>query len=277
MGQYKDLVKDMTFSHSRLTCFEQCPYQFYLSYILRDFELYPRSDNFYGQLGGYVHEILEMIFKGELDIEDASQYYVDHYKEKVVAKEKKNIVQNAYEACADYLCNVDFDWLNDYEILGVEQEVKFEIGGRKFIGYIDLLLRDKRDGKIVVLDHKSSKYPLKQNGEVLKSSEHTFDKYKKQLYLYSYWVNLTYGEFPKELVWNFFKAQKFVTIPFKEDEYDESIKWMLDTIDDIEAEDDFDAHVDDFFCRNLCSFKDSCETSMILKAKAKNAWKYKEK
>ena len=106
LGQYKDLVKDMTFSHSRLTCFEQCPYQFYLSYILRDFELYPRSDNFYGQLGGYVHEILEMIFNGELDVEDASQYYVDHYKEKVVAKEKKNIVQNAYEACADYLCSL---------------------------------------------------------------------------------------------------------------------------------------------------------------------------
>ena len=42
----------------------------------------------------------------------------------------------------DLFDNIDLV-LDDYEILGVEKEVHFTIDGKEFVGYIDLLLKDK--------------------------------------------------------------------------------------------------------------------------------------
>jgi hypothetical protein len=94
--------------------------------------------------------------------------------------------------------------------------MKFTLDGYDFVGYIDLLLRDKRDGKIVVLDHKSTEYPFKLDGGIKKKLQDSFAKYKKQMYLYAYAVHEEYGEYPKEMTWHHFKdGGKLATIPFK--------------------------------------------------------------
>ena len=158
-------------SYSRATCFGHCKYEFYLDYIINDDNQYLSEGNFYAEVGSYVHEILAMVFKGELKVEDALQYYIDNYDNYVCYKVKKSTMEKSYETIADYFASLDIEWLKDYEILGVELEQRFTVDGYDFIGFIDLLLRDKRDGKIVVLDHKSSEYPFKKNGEIKKKSQ----------------------------------------------------------------------------------------------------------
>lgn len=223
------------------------------------------ESNFYAEVGSYVHEILAMVFKGELKVEDALQYYIDNYDNYVHQKVYKSIMDKSFETIADYFANLDVEWLKDYEILGVELEKRFTVDKYNFIGFIDLLLRDRRDGKIVVLDHKSSKYPFnKKNGEIKKTSQQSFESYKKQMYLYCHAVYQTYGEFPKEITWNHFKdGGQFATIPFKHSEYQESIKWFKDTIKMIENEESFEPSEHLFYCSNLCNFKSSCEYRLV--------------
>lgn len=250
----------MIWSYSRLTSFENCKYEFYLNYILRDFDNYPREDNYYAEVGSYVHKILEMIFNKELALDEAAEYYVKNFDDNVFSETYASTMEKTFEACADYFAEVDFDWLNDYEILGVEKEVKFEINGYKFVGYIDLLLRDKRDGKIVVVDNKSTEYPFKTNGKLYARAKKSFDKYKKQMYLYCHAIKGEYGEFPKEITWNHFKdGGRLATIPFDEKEYNQTIDWLLKTIGEIEKEEDYEPSMNFFYCKNLCSFRGSCE------------------
>lgn len=259
MSEYKDDIDKMRWSYSRLTSFEHCKYEFYLNYIVNDDEEYLSEGNFYAEVGSFVHEILAMIFEGKLTPDEASQYYVDNFDDNVFYKTKQSTMDKTFETCANYFADVDFGWLNDYEILGVEMENKFQIEGYDFIGYIDLLVRDKRDGKIVVIDNKSSEYPFRLDGKVKAKSKQSFENYKKQMYLYSYAVMEKYGEFPKEITWNHFKDNKIATIPFVKSEYDETVKWFVDTIHVIEKEQNFEPNKDFFYCHNLCNFRNSCE------------------
>lgn len=260
MSNYTNEINDMKWSYSRLTSFEHCKYEFYLNYIVHDDDQYLSEGNFYAEVGIYVHEILAKIFSGELTPEQASEYYVENFDDNIFYKTKPSTMQKTYETCADYFANVSFDWLKNYDILGVEMEINFELEGYKFVGYIDLLVRDKRDGKIVVIDNKSSAYPFRLDGKVKARSQRDFEKYKKQMYLYSYGVEQMYGETPKEITWNHFKdGGKFATIKFNQKEYEKSIDWLLDTIHKIEKEEEFPPSQDYFYCNNICNFRNSCE------------------
>lgn len=260
MGDVQENENKTLWSYSRTTCFGHCKYEFYLDYIINDDSQYLSEGNYYAEVGSFVHEILAMVFKGELKVEDALQYYIDHYEDNVFYKVRQSTMDKTYMLIADYFASLDIEWLKDYEVIGVELETKFTLGKYNFIGFIDLLLRDKRDNKIVVLDHKSSEYPFKLNGELKKKSEHSFNLYKKQMYLYCHAVNQIYGEFPKEITWNHFKDDgKFATIPFVQSEYEDTMKWFDETIQTIEKEQDFEPSEDFFYCHNLCNFRNSCE------------------
>ena len=260
MSEYKEQIDKMRWSYSRLSNFDTCKYGFYLNYIINNDEEYLSEGNFYAETGSFMHEILAMIFSGTMSPDDALQYYIENFDENVFYEVKPSTREKTYELCADYLGSGDFSWIDNYEVLGVEQEIEFEINGYKFVCYIDLLLRDKKDSGIVVLDHKSAPYPFKKNGEVKKNSEKSFNHYKKQMYIYCYAIYQKYGEFPKEITWNHFKDMgKFATIPFKKGEYDDTMKWLEDTIHIIESEESFDPTLDYFFCKNLCNFRASCE------------------
>lgn len=270
MNNYKEKIDNMVWSFSRLTCFEQCKYAFYLQYLLQDKDTYLPESNFYAELGSYVHSILEMIFKGELTVNEASEYYAEHYKENVCYEVKQDTMDKNYELCANYFAEVDFEWLNDYDILGVELNTRTTICGYEFTGFIDLLIQSKRTKDIIIVDHKSSSYPLTKKGGIQKSLEHKFDLYKKQMYLYAYYVYEKYGVFPKEIWWNYFKSNQFVKIPFEESDYKKTLQWFGNSINKIELESEYPDNEDYFFCGNLCNFRNSCEYEQDRK---KNRWK----
>lgn len=260
MNDYEYKINQMVWSYSRLSTFEQCRYSFYLKYIVENDDEYLAEGNYWAEVGSFMHEILERVFKGEMCIDDAAEYFVNHYDDYVLYDTKSSIMEKTYDACLSYLEEEDLSWLDEYEVIGVELEVEFKIEGHPFKGFIDLLLKHKETGELVVLDHKSAAYPLSsKTGKLLKANEKSFISYKKQMYLYCNAVNQLYGRFPKWIVWNHFKAQKFVTIPFDQKEYDQAIAWFVDTIQCIREEKDFPETMDYFYCHNLCEFRNSCE------------------
>ena len=260
MSKYADQISAMVWSYSRLSAFEQCKYAFYLKYIIADNDEYLAEGNFWAELGSFVHEILEKVFKGELDPDDAPSYFIDHYDANVCYTASESIMGKSFEDCLTFLSEADYSQLESYEILGVEKELSLQVSGYEFKGYIDLLLQNKETGDIVIVDHKSSSYPLSEKtGKPLKAHAQNFESYKKQMYLYCHAVKQLYGKFPQWIVWNHFKAQKIVRIPFNEQDYQKTMRWFRNTIKAIQKEESFPETIDYFYCHHLCDFRNCCE------------------
>ena len=215
------------------------------------------------QFGSLIHKILEMYLKGELTLFDLSIYYEEHFDQEVTEPFPYNkyvdLRESYYQKGLGYLDNINLI-LDDYEILGVEKEVRFELGGRDFVGYIDLLLRNKKTSEITILDHKSASLKILKNGNVSKTDAAHFQEFKRQLYLYSIPVIKEYGSV-SYLKWNLFKEQKFLEIPWNQEEYQEAIKWAEDTLKAIENEKDWLPNTSNlFYCRYLCGQRmNACE------------------
>jgi len=261
LSEYKEEIDKMRWSYSRLSSYQNCPYEFFLKYIVKAPDIYQEEGNFYAELGSYVHSILEMVFKGELSIDDAGTYYYEHYDENVFYTTKQSIMNKKYEACADYFAEVDFSWLKDFDILGVELECTTEIGGHSFVGYLDLVLRNKETGAIILMDHKSAAYPFSEKtGNLLKSHKKTFDGYKRQMYTYCKMTYERFGQYPETICWNHFAAGgKYAEIEFSLDDYMEAMGWIKESIEQIEREEEFPPNLNYFYCTQLCNFRNSCE------------------
>lgn len=258
MSQYSFLIDNMVWSFSRLNSFHICQHEWYLQYI----DECKGDNNFYAEFGSFCHKILEKYAKGELGIFDLATYFDEHYDEAIqtdVFNKGSDTKEKYRKIGIDYFQNVDLDFEN-YEILGIEKKCNFEIEGHQFTGYIDLLLRDKSDGRIILIDHKSSDYPIGKRGGFLKQEKEKFEQYKKQLHLYCEQVFKEYGEYPKQIGWNYFKCQKWLFLDFDEEEFKASKNWALATIVEINQTEFFPPNPDFFYCHNLCRFRNSyCE------------------
>lgn len=249
----RDKIDNMTWSFSRISSFHQCNYEWYLKYI----EGQEKTNNYYGALGGFGHKIIEKFLKEELDIFDTAPYFEEHFAEEVPydAPPNKyvNLKEKDYGLLLEHFQEIDFD-IDKYEILGVELEVHFKVDKYDVVGYIDLLIKDKETGEIIVVDHKSSSFKYLKNGNVSKGNQEQFEKYKKQLYLYSIAVFDKYGVYPTKLRWNMFKDHKWLEIPFNKEEFEATKEWAEEQIHEIEEELLWLPNDEsDWYCRYLCS------------------------
>lgn len=267
MSEYSPEIDKMVFSFSRCHSFENCKYEWYLNYLLRDSEgnrIYENEQNFYAAFGHFCHEILEKILKKEMTEQEGFEYYKKHFEENMSEFYVADSTMDKYYFFGyNYFENLSFDWLKNYDVLGVELECCFEINGIQFIGYIDLLIRDKKTGDIIVIDHKSGEYPLGKKGKVLKRKESDYDSYKKQLYLYCRQVYNDYGVYPKKIVWNYFRDSQWLELPFVYEEYEDTEKWILGLVEEIHKEENFAPTMNHFYCHNLCGFRNSCDYIMM--------------
>lgn len=245
----------MRFSYSRLKMFEQCPLAWKRKYIDEE----EGEDNFFAQFGSCVHHVLERYAKHEISLFDLVPEYKKSFTKMVTADPPNDdMLKNYYETGIEYFYDIDLD-LDLYDILGVEMEIQTDIGEYEFCGYIDLLIREKNTGGIVVLDHKSKALTFKKNGDLTKAGTAGLEEFKKQLYLYSKYVFEKYGEYPKELKWNLFRTGKILSIPFSIQEYEESISWAEDIISKLEKEEKWEAKKDYYYCSYLCEYRGDCD------------------
>lgn len=243
-------------SYSRISLYEQCPYGYYLQYV----EQRGGTDNFYASFGSLIHRLLQQILDNRISYQEAVDYFTDNYESEIYPDAPQNIIDSYFEKGLTYLADVDFtDLFEEFEIVGVEKEVKFKIANHDFIGYIDLLLKSKQSGELVVVDHKSSKYPCGAKGQILKSCAQQAKHYEYQLLLYSKAVKEEFGRYPAQLSWNYFKERKWYSVPFNEDKLNEATEWATGLIDKIQNDNEFSENKDFFYCHNICNHRDSCE------------------
>lgn len=262
MNEWAFIIDCMRFSFSRLNY--TCLYEWFMHYI--DDPLGETENSFYGQFGGFCHHILEQYANGYLNIFELAPYYEEYYCDWVTEPAPFNkytdIAEDTYYKGLDYFQNIDLTF-EKFDVLGVEKELNFKIGDYDFVGFIDLLLREKDTGKIIILDHKSSTLQRKKNGELSgsKQTKVTLEKFKKQLYLYSKPVIEEYGKVD-ELWWNMYKQRDWVKLPWKREEYEKSLKWAVNTIEFLKTVEEWDPQdkcgPNNNYCRTLCCKRDQC-------------------
>lgn len=247
----KFIIDGMLWSFSRLNSFYTCPHEWYEKYIMCQYG----ENGFFGEFGSCCHTVLEKYAKGEIAVFELSEEYEKEFEKTVVHDAPYNkysdIKQSYFDKGLDYFDNIDLD-LENYEVLGVEKEVRFKIDDKDFIGFIDLLLREKKTGKIIILDHKSASIKFLKSGKVSKKDQDHVREFIRQLQLYSVAVLGEYGRVD-ELWWNLFKDRNWLKIQWTQEDHEEAIQWAKDTIKLIENEIEYPSNPDYYYCYNLCS------------------------
>lgn len=248
---YSFVVSNMTWSHSRLTTFEDCPYAFYLKYILCE----NGKNHFFAEYGSFIHLLIQRYLTGEIDKKDLPGFYLTLFRAHVTAKAPNSTIFNNYfRHGLEYFQDIK---PLEPDILAVEQEMNFNINNHDFIGFVDIVF--KKDDDLYVIDNKSRDLkPRSGKAKALKTDKE-LDKYLRQLYLYSIPIEKLYGKYPDKLVFNCFRKQNQIVEKFNIDALNETKKWAIDTIETISKTTKWTPKIDLFRCQNLCDLCDQCE------------------
>ena len=147
------LVDHVSFSQLRQV--EQCPYA---AYLLKTLNVEP-IDNGFAQAGTLAHQILAMWAKGQADIHDLPEIWTQEFSKRVTVPfptflAAKDYANKLFTSVLKYFQN--FKGFPGFEVIGAEKEFTSSLAGERFIGIIDLVLRNKETGKLTLVDHKSS-------------------------------------------------------------------------------------------------------------------------
>lgn len=255
MSNYKEDLDEIKWSFSTLHMYEECPYSFYMKKILKE----PGVPNAYAEIGSFAHEILEGLFSQKIALGGAIDRWNNEFEDNITSWVKEETKDKKFGDFLDYLNAFDESWKDKYEVVGTELKCEWVIQGFKFIGFIDLLLKEKSTGDLMLVDHKSSGHFLKKDGSVLKSQKENFEAYSKQMYLYCYPIFEKFGKFPKNIIWNHFFENKVTCIDFNKDDYDKVIGWSLGVINQIYEDETFEACQSYMRCKVLCDWREDCE------------------
>lgn len=239
-------VNTETYSFSKLSSFHQCKYQYYLTYI----EKRKGEENAFSQYGTFVHSILERHAKGELGAWELLDAYTDGYEAAVTKPFPPNqyadLKESYYRDGYEFLKN--FDGLDDLKILGTEVRFKEPLDDFVYTGVIDLIYQ-AHDGGIVVRDWKSkAKFANKKEQA----------EYARQPLSYGLYIINKYQQPPNLLQFFMFRKSNIIDIPFKQTEYEAALKWIRDSVTSIRSCKEYPAALDEFFCSNLCDFRNTC-------------------
>ena len=249
---FEPVISAMTWSYSRMSSFDDCPYKWYLKYLCGE----KGKDMFFAQYGTFVHELLADFYEGKLTAEETYQRYLTGFRTRVnVYYPNRNVWLRYFQNGADYLKELAMP--ADRKVIAVEKEVHFEVDGVPFIGFIDRIDR-LEDGSLAIVDHKSRILKPRSGRRKPTKSDEELDKYLRQLYLYSKAVEDLYGTLPSRLCINSFRMGTFIEEPFREEVYHEVLRWAVGEVRRIEKEEDFSPELDWFHCTHLCEVQDSC-------------------
>ena len=261
----KHLTADFRYSFSKLAGYLECPRSFYLNYIENDQE---SLNNFFGEVGSWCHSLLEAWAKDEIPAFLLAEEYASGYDDHVRMAPPpfpKNLGQKSYDQCLAYFESFD-GFGEEWDVLSVEDKFIIEYEGYRISGIADLVLRHKETGAIRIIDHKTKS---------ASSMAKEIGLYRKQLYLYAHWCRERFGQFPQDVCFNMIKTQEMIIEPFSEQVYNESMRWFIDTIHQIETSDaleDWPCVINKFFCANLCDKSISCDEWTEIREEDRRQW-----
>lgn len=249
--RYSNIIAEMTWSYSRITTFEDCPYQFFLSYIKR----LRKKPLFFSDYGSFMHKIIEQYLNRELDRSQLVSYYLNNFRGEIRGyAPNKSIFKNYFEQGLHYLSHIDFPYPNP---VAVERKFDFELGGFPFTGIVDCIAND-RDG-FIILDNKSRALKPRSNRKKPTKSDEELDSYLRQLYLYSAPIKEVFHTYPERLEFNCFRTGQLISESFQEKTFEQTKDWAVTTIEKIIDNDDWSPNMDYWKCRYLCDLNHCCE------------------
>lgn len=270
MNNYDFILDEMTWSYSRLSEFINCPKAFYLNYIQKKEGI----DNAFGQYGSFIHKLHEDYLNGDLFLFELSDHYKDNFTSKVTAyfppmKNRQSMAEIYYNKGLEYFDT--FQGFNHREILDIEQKFNFKINKYNFVGIIDLITKNKNN-EYEIIDHKTTgkkhttrlSNKLKQNGYISLINETKkyvpFELFVQQ-YIYCIPFKNKYGFYPNYLSLNMCNINDLYTIEFNKDDFDKSIQWCINTIENIYKETVFNENNNQFYCDFICGQGLNCKYS----------------
>lgn len=250
---YRPLIDGMRWSYSRIKTYEQCPYAWFLQYLV--FPDISAEEKFYASYGSFMHELLADFYKGKLKKEEMLDRFLTGFQTRVKGlRPQGDLVPRYLESGVQYLSS--FRPL-PYNTVGVELEINYQIGGLPFLGFIDHL--GEKDGEYYITDNKSRDLKPRSGRAKPTAGDRELDDMLRQLYLYSVYVRETYGKSPKALCFNCFRTGRLIVEPFREEAYEEAQEWALGEVAKIRADTGFFPNENYFFCHWLCDKSGLCK------------------
>jgi len=247
------------YSHSRLSCFEQCPYKYKLKYIDKvDIEI---SESIEAFLGSRVHETLEKLyqdleFQKMNSLEDLLEFlheqWEEHWHDDII------IVRSEY--APDQYLKMAEKFIRDYyqtyhpfnqgRTLGIEEHIIIDLDGTgkyKLQGYIDRVM-ETQEGYYEIHDYKTNaRLPYPE--DIAKD---------RQLALYAIGVKNRFPDVKDvKLVWHFLAFNKEIDSHRSKEELDVLKQQTIHLIQKIESETTFSTHPS-MLC-NWCEYKPICK------------------
>ncbi|MFC1682158.1 RecB family exonuclease [Nanoarchaeota archaeon] len=244
------------YSHSRLSCFEQCKLRFKLKYIDK---LEPEVETtIEAHLGSVVHSVLEWLYiqvkKNKIpSIEEIINYYSEVWEKDF--KEEIRIINGN----AEIYFNKGIEFIINYYMkhcpfddgtLEIEKKIHFKLDeSEEYLiqGFIDRLVYNKETGEYEVHDYKTANnLPRKENIEN-----------DRQLALYSIAVKELFGQ-DKEviLVWHYLAHNMKICSKRTNKQLEQLKKETIELIKKIESTENFPTNKG-ILC-NWCDFKSMC-------------------
>ena len=242
----------MVWSHSRISSFHECPYQFFLRYI----KLCEKQPCFFASYGSFVHSLTEQFYSGKASAASLVSRYLLEFRTEVEGRAPSfKIFDSYFRQGLAYLQNLK---PLSGSVLSTEQEVHFTVGDKPFVGFVDLVCRDE-DGRLCIVDHKSRALKPRSGKEKPTRSDAELDRYLRQLYLYSIPVSEQYGRTPDRLIFNCYRTGEWISEDFRPEGLAEAKAWALSSIAQINSAQGWPPNVDFWKCRYLCGLAHECE------------------
>jgi hypothetical protein len=168
---------------------------------------------------------------------------------------KNDPTDKMFDVGMKYFSNFEFD-VSTVTPLYIETNIEFKVGKYPFRGIIDFMYRDN-NGDIIMIDHKTSEYPIGKNGSIKKSKSEMMKGYTRQLALYCYGVEQVTGKRPKYMGWNFIKGKPY-KIPVTDEIIADAVGWATQTIKKIYETEEFNTTESYIMCSVLCDVRKQC-------------------
>ncbi len=247
-----------TYSHSRLSCFENCPLHFKFRYLDRIKK--EKEEGIEAFMGSRVHDTLEKLYQDlmmqkEVTLDETIKFYREIWKKnwheniKIVRKEynEDNYYKIGEKCLRDYYNQ--YHPFDQNRTLAVEQRLMFDVGNHKFTGFIDRL-SETPDGVYQIRDYKTnSRLPERARMEE-----------NRQLALYHIGLKEMWNEVDEvELIWHFLQFNKEIKVqktPEQLKELEKNIVQLIQKIEKAKQMDNFPTN-ESALCK-WCDYQDIC-------------------
>jgi len=244
-----------TFSHSKLSTFEQCKLKYKLRYI--DGIIPEMEKTIESHLGSIVHKTLEWLYwqvkENKISkIEELaivySKIWKEDYESEILIVKKNLTAEDYFNKGIEFLINyyTEHHPFND-NTLDIEKEIFIDLGEYKIRGFIDRLSYNSKTKEYEIHDYKTSNnFPTDDDVEK-----------DRQLALYAIAIKETYGKDKGvKLIWHYLSFKKRIYSTKTNEQLEKLKADILELIKKIESTAEFEPNKSKL-C-HWCEYKQIC-------------------